>query len=140
MPSILGFSRVKETHKSIITLYATWSSILALNYIFHSSPCSTSHVSNASGADTSIPVIQSVSSLAGAGMPSARPDTLPTQPVPPSQLSPAPPPAPIPPPPPQIINRTVTETMVSKTEKNLNFFNSLDFFNFVVMFHGLIGG
>jgi len=73
---------------------------------------STSHVSNASGADTSIPVVQSVSSLAGAGMPSARPDTLPTQPVPPSQLSPAPPPAPIPPPPPQIINRTVTETMV----------------------------
>jgi len=76
---------------------------------------SSSHVSNA-GTDTSIPVIQSVSSLAGAGMPSARPDTLPTQPLPPSQLSPAPPTAPPhqcpPPPPPQIINRTVTETMV----------------------------
>ena len=68
----------------------------------------------------SIPVIQSVSSLAGAGEPPARPDMLPTQPIPATQLpattiqpttiqqQQAPPP----PPPPQVITRTTSETMV----------------------------
>ena len=67
----------------------------------------------------SIPVIQSVSSLAGAGEPPARPDMLPTQPIPATQLpattiqsttiqqQQAPPP-----PPPQVITRTTSETMV----------------------------
>ena len=91
---------------------------------------SSAQVSNAGQTDTSIPVIQSVSSLAGAGMPSARPDQLPTHPVPPSQLSHQPQqpqqpphvcPPPPPPPPPQIITRTNTETMV----RNLYYRSSL---------------
>lgn len=77
-------------------------------------------ISSSTSMADSIPVIQSVSSLAGAGEPPARPDMLPTQPIPATQLpattiqpttiqqQQAPPP----PPPPQVITRTTSETMV----------------------------
>ena len=66
-----------------------------------------------------MPVIQSVSSLAGAGEPPARPDLLPNHPIPATQLGVTPPhqvATPPPTPPPQIINRTTQETMVKFPE------------------------
>ena len=67
--------------------------------------------STSSGTSMDIPVIQSVSSLAGAGEVPSRPDMLPTQPIPATQLGgsfgPTPPPMQAtPPPPPQVVTRT----------------------------------
>ena len=73
------------------------------SYIAKQSTPATTTVSTGTGSGL---VIQSVSSLAGAGQPGPRPDTLPTEPLPPGQLPQAPAP------PPKVITKTVMETVV----------------------------
>ncbi len=99
------FTKEKPEHFCSLNCFKSYSTKIANN------------AAATSAASSPGLVIQSVSSLAGAGQPGPRPDTLPTQPLPPNQLPSSGSPQQQqkqtqPAPPPKVITKTVMETVV----------------------------